>query len=84
MNPAFEHVVEHPHIVDPQAELRLSNAREPFDSSSADLGRLVPEVHLDRLLDRGPNVGPKTPEIPGGLGSEDDLVAHSGYSIAIQ
>jgi hypothetical protein len=42
-------VIENPHVTDPEPILRMAHLPKALDAALTDLGRLVPQVHLDRV-----------------------------------
>jgi hypothetical protein len=75
-------VIEHPHVPNPEAILRLAQAAEALDPTLARLGRLVPQVLFEGIPHFGPTVGRQRSEglRRRGLGR---LVSHSGQNSQI-
>ena len=74
--------IEHPQITYPESVLRPRQAPQPLDSATTQRHRLVPEVLLQRRLDRGALGGLEPPEVLHRLRGEDDIEWHSGQIIA--
>src|SRR5438034_8192641 len=75
-------VITYPHFPHPEPILRLAQAPQTLDPALAYPGGFVPQVPFKGVPHFGPAVGSQCPVGPSRLGSEDDLVPHSGHSIA--
>src|SRR5207253_5154517 len=77
----LDHVVEHADLVDPEPVLWLLHTSKPLDPAPADACRIVSEL-LDRIADLRLVVGPQPTQVLHSLWGQEDLVGHSGQTIA--
>ena len=78
----FCDVIEHPHLIYPEAILRPFQPTESLDTAAADFRGLVAEVTFDGVPHPAANVGLESLELPNRRWGQDDLEPHSGQIIA--
>ena len=69
-------VIEDANLLNAETELGSSQPAKALDSTFGDLGWLVPEMGLERILDRRALVRRKGTKAHGGAWGKDDLETH--------
>src|SRR5262245_14798639 len=78
----FLDVIKHPYFINSQAILRSAYPPETLDPAFAQLGWFVSQVNFESVTNLTPDTCFQLFVRSCGIGSQDDLVPHSGYIMA--